>query len=204
MLEKFHYIKENWSVWGATGRVRRSSEWVGFIFSNSIFKSCWPVNLDLNVGVPERAPCGTPSPPSQMSCGWAAACSPWSCDTLSPLCFRAPQWLPPLQRCSPPRRPRWPRPRCFGSRGDAGGGCLCGGYSRLDSRWPRRTASRPAPSTPGCWPTPSQSLRRRQRHRLLESDHTYKNKLMRIVTGDIADPWPLVQKSWCIILYRLY
>lgn len=153
------------------------------------FNSCSPFNVDLNVGVPEQVPCGTPLPPSQMSCGWAAACSPWSCDTLSPPCFRAPQWLPPLQRCSPPRRPRWPRPRCFGSRGDAGGGCLCGGYSRLDSRWPRRTAIRPALSTPGYWPTPFRSLQRRHRHHLLENDHTYKNKLMRIVMGDIADLW---------------
>lgn len=147
------------------------------------FNSCSPFNVDLNVGVPEQVPCGTPLPPSQMSCGWAAACSPWSCDTLSPPCFRAPRWLPPLQRCSPPRRPRWPRPRCFGSLGDAGGGCLCGGYSRPDSRWPRRTAIRPALSTPGYWPTPSRSLQRRHHHHLLENDHTYKNKLMRIVMG---------------------
>lgn len=105
-------------------------------------------------------PCGTLLLPSPTSCGWAAACSPWSCDTASRPCCQVLR-LPPLRlQCNHLRHHRWPHPRCSGSRGGAGGGYLDGGCSLLDSRWPRHIESQPAPSTPGGWLTLSQRLLR--------------------------------------------
>lgn len=118
------------------------------------------LSVDTSTGVPAQVPCGTLSLPSRTSCGWVLACSPWSSDTASPPCCQAPQLLPLLQQCSHLRRRRWLHPRYPGSHGDAGGGYLYDGYSHLDSRWPRRIESRPAPATPGYWPTLSQSLGR--------------------------------------------
>lgn len=103
--------------------------------------------------LPGQAPCGTPWLLSRTSCGWAAACSPWSCDTASPPCCRELR-LPPLRlQCSHLRRRRWPRPRCSGSRGGVDGGYLCGGCSLLDSHWPQHIKSQPTPAKPGGWPT---------------------------------------------------
>lgn len=103
-------------------------------------------------------PCGTLLLPSPTSCGWAAACSPWSCDTASRPCCQVLR-LPPLRlQCNHLRHHHWPHPRCSGSRGGAGGGYLDGGCSLLDSRWPRHIESQPAPSTPGGWLTLSQRL----------------------------------------------
>lgn len=116
------------------------------------------LSVNTSTSVPAQVPCGTLSLPSRMSCGWVLACSPWSSDTSSPPCYQAPRLPPLLQQCSRLRRRRWLHPRYPGSHGDAGGGYLYDGYSHLDSRWPRRIESRPAPATPGYWLTRSQSL----------------------------------------------